>query len=248
MDPVVGGSEPCSSQGRTVRTFSPRPEHLTRSWHLVDAEGAVLGRLATEVAKLLRGKHKPVFAPHADAGDHVVVVNADKVVMTAGKAQRKIAYRHSGYPGGLKARRYAELLATRPEVVIQRAVKGMLPKTRLGRRQARRLFVYAGPNHPHQAQRPVPWPLDPSALHGASVRAAWAAGAKPTPGVPDPRAQATSRGMTPTGVGSPDPSTASGAPPEAVGSAADDAQFEQSRAAGTPPVEAGQAADASQAG
>jgi large subunit ribosomal protein L13 len=119
----------------------------------------VLGRLATEVASRLRGKHKATFAPHLDTGDHVIVVNAAAVIMTAGKAEQKIAYRHSGYPGGLKERSYASLLESRPEEVVRRAIRGMLPKTRLGRQQLAKLKVYAGPDHPHQAQQPQPLDL-----------------------------------------------------------------------------------------
>jgi large subunit ribosomal protein L13 len=140
-----------------VRTYSPKAGEITRSWHVLDAEGVVLGRLATEVARLLRGKHRPDFTPHIDTGDAVVVVNAAKVRMTAGKATAKLAYRHSGYPGGLKATSYEHLLETRPEEVVVRAVRGMLPHTRLGRAQLRKLFVYAGPEHPHAAQQPVPY-------------------------------------------------------------------------------------------
>ena len=140
-----------------MRTFSPKPADITRQWHVVDADGLVLGRLATTVATLLRGKHKPIFAPHVDTGDHVVVVNAAKVVLTAGKADAKMAYRHSGYPGGLRARSYAELLANDPEEVVRRAVRGMLPRTRLGRAQLNKLKIYAGPEHPHQAQQPQPY-------------------------------------------------------------------------------------------
>ncbi len=142
-----------------MRTYSPKPSEVVRSWHLVDAEGLVLGRLSTEVARLLRGKHKPMFAPHLDTGDHVVVVNAAKVVLTAGKAAEKLAYRHSGYPGSLRSTSYAELLATRPEEVVRRAVRGMLPKGRLGRRMASKLKVYRGPEHPHAAQSPRPLEL-----------------------------------------------------------------------------------------
>ena len=137
-------------------TYVPKPADIERSWHLVDAEGMVLGRLATELARLLRGKHRPIFAPHTDTGDHVVVVNADKVVLTAGKAETKFAYRHSGYPGGLKQRRYAELLERQPEELLRRAVRGMLPKNTLGRQQLAKLKVYAGPEHPHAPQRPEP--------------------------------------------------------------------------------------------
>ena len=139
-----------------MRTFSPKPGDIERVWHVVDADGMVLGRLASEVARLLRGKHKPTFAPHVDTGDHVIVVNAARVVMTADKAASKLAYRHSGYPGGLRSRTYRELLATRPEEVLRRAVKGMLPKGPLGRRMFRKLKVYAGPDHPHAAQAPAP--------------------------------------------------------------------------------------------
>ncbi len=111
-----------------MRTFSPKPVDINRTWHVVDADGLVLGRLATEVATILRGKHKPIFAPHVDTGDHVIVVNAAKVVMTSDKADKKFVHRHSGYPGGLKSASYAELLVTRPEDLVRRTVRGMLPK------------------------------------------------------------------------------------------------------------------------
>ena len=140
-------------------TFSPKPSDITRSWHVVDAEDLVLGRLATEVARLLRGKHKPIYAPHLDTGDHVIVVNAAKVVMSAGKAEKQMVYRHSGYPGGLRAQTYAELLASRPDEAVRRAVRGMLPKGTLGRQTLRKLKVYAGPAHPHAAQKPQPFDL-----------------------------------------------------------------------------------------
>jgi large subunit ribosomal protein L13 len=139
-----------------VRTFSPKADDITKAWHVVDADGLVLGRLATTVASILRGKHKPTFAPHIDTGDHVVVVNAAKVVLTAGKVEKKKVYRHSGYPGGLKVTGYADLLSARPEEVVRRAVRGMLPRTRLGRQQLGKLKVYAGVEHPHQAQQPEP--------------------------------------------------------------------------------------------
>jgi large subunit ribosomal protein L13 len=139
-----------------VRTFSPKPNDIHRAWHVVDAEGLVLGRLASETARVLRGKHKPIFAPHVDTGDHVIVINASRVVMTSGKAESKMAYRHSGYPGGLRSRSYAELLATRPEEVIRGAVRGMLPRGTLGRQMLTKLKVYAGPDHPHAAQGPTP--------------------------------------------------------------------------------------------
>jgi large subunit ribosomal protein L13 len=146
-----------------VPTFTPKPADIQRVWYEVDADGAVLGRLATEVARVLRGKHKPIFAPHLDTGDHVIVVNASKLEMTAGKADKKLRYRHSGYPGGLTSRTYAELLSKEPEETFRRAVRGMLPKGSLGRQMLRKLKVYAGPNHPHAAQRPQPLPVDPRA-------------------------------------------------------------------------------------
>ena len=150
-----------------MRTFTPKPADIQRVWYEVDADGAVLGRLATEVARVLRGKHKPIFAPHVDTGDHVIVVNASKIIMTAGKAEKKLHYRHSGYPGGLTSRNYADLLATDPEDTFRRAVKGMLPKGPLGRSMLRKLKVYAGPNHPHSAQMPKPLTVDPR-VHRAS--------------------------------------------------------------------------------
>jgi large subunit ribosomal protein L13 len=142
-----------------VRTFSPKANDIQRAWHLIDAEGLVLGRLSTEVARLLRGKHKPVFAPHVDTGDFVVVVNAAKVVMTSDKADKRLIYRHSGYPGGLRSQTYRQLLDTKPEEAVRRAVRGMLPKGTLGRKQLTKLKVYAGPTHPHAAQQPVAYEL-----------------------------------------------------------------------------------------
>ena len=141
-------------------TFTPKPTDIQRAWHVVDADGLVLGRVATEVARILRGKHKPIFAPHVDTGDHVIVINADKIVLTAGKAEKKIVYRHSGYPGGLKEQTYADLLATRPIEAVRRSVRGMLPKNRLGRQMLSKLKVYAGPTHPHAAQQPQPLVLE----------------------------------------------------------------------------------------
>jgi large subunit ribosomal protein L13 len=141
-----------------VKTFSPTPRDVERRWYLIDARGQVLGRLASQVATILRGKHKPIFAPHLDTGDHVVVVNASQVVLTGDKAETKFLYRHSGYPGGLKRISYARLLAERPTLAVEKAVWGMLPKNRLGRQMMKKLKVYAGPDHPHQAQRPEPLP------------------------------------------------------------------------------------------
>lgn len=137
-----------------MRTYSPKASEITRKWFVVDADGLVLGRLSTEVARLLRGKHKPIFAPHLDTGDHVIVVNAERVVLTSDKADKKLVYRHSGYPGGLKSRTFAEAQAARPEEAVRRAVRGMLPKNRLGRQMLTKLKVYSGPDHPHSAQQP----------------------------------------------------------------------------------------------
>jgi len=136
-----------------VPTYSPKPGDVTREWHVIDAEEIVLGRLASTAAKLLRGKHKPTFAPHLDTGDFVIVVNAEKVAVSASKLG-EFRYRHSGYPGGLSRRTVGELLETKPERLVELAVKGMLPKTTLGRRQLKKLKVYRGPEHPHAAQRP----------------------------------------------------------------------------------------------
>lgn len=139
-----------------MTTYSPKASDVERSWHIVDAEGLVLGRLATEVASILRGKHKATFTPHMDMGDHVIIVNADKVVLTSGKADRKLVHRHSGYPGGLRTETYAQKMARKPEQAVLDTIRGMLPKTRLGRAQISKLKVYAGPTHPHSAQDPQP--------------------------------------------------------------------------------------------
>jgi large subunit ribosomal protein L13 len=142
-----------------VRTYSPKASEITRKWFVIDAEDLVLGRLSTEAARILRGKHKATFAPHLDTGDHVIVVNCDKVVVTANKAEQKLVHRHSGYPGGLKTRTFGEAHAARPEETVRRAIRGMLPKNRLGRQMLTKLQVYAGPVHPHAAQKPVPLDL-----------------------------------------------------------------------------------------
>ncbi len=136
------------------KTYSPKPGDITRDWWLVDATDLPLGRLASELATVLRGKHKPTYAPHVDGGDFVVVVNAEKVAVTSGKSQSKIYYRHSGYPGGIKAETFDSLKERRPEAIIERAVKGMLPKNKLGRQMARKLKVYSGGEHPHASQSP----------------------------------------------------------------------------------------------
>ena len=142
-----------------MRTYSPKPGEVERQWHVIDAEDVVLGKLASHVAQLLRGKHKPVFAPHADTGDFVVVVNAEKVALSGAKREQKLAYRHSGYPGGLNSTKYGELLEKNPRRAIEKAVWGMLPKNRIARQQLKKLKVYAGPEHPHQAQHPVPFEI-----------------------------------------------------------------------------------------
>jgi large subunit ribosomal protein L13 len=142
-----------------VRTYTPKPGDVERHWYVIDASDVVLGRLATHVATLLRGKHKPVFAPHVDTGDFVVVVNAEKIAVTGKKLDEKMYYRHSGYPGGLRATSYAELLARDPRRAVEKAVKGMLPHNRLSRQQITKLKVYAGPEHPHAAQKPVPFEI-----------------------------------------------------------------------------------------
>jgi large subunit ribosomal protein L13 len=138
-----------------VRTYSPKASDVTRQWHVIDANDVVLGRLAVQAATLLRGKHKPTFAPHVDTGDFVIIINADKVALTGSKREQKMEYRHSGYPGGLRATSYTELLAENPRRAVEKAVKGMLPHNKLGRQQIKKLKVYAGPEHPHKAQQPV---------------------------------------------------------------------------------------------
>jgi large subunit ribosomal protein L13 len=139
-----------------MKTFTPKPEDVQRKWWVVDAEGKVLGRLASEIATILRGKRKAIFSPHLDAGDFVVVINADKVRLTGNKADKKEYFRHTGYMGGEKFIPFREMIAAHPERVIELAVKGMLPKNNLGRLMRRKLKVYAGPNHPHEAQQPQP--------------------------------------------------------------------------------------------
>ncbi|HEU4450543.1 MAG TPA: 50S ribosomal protein L13 [Gaiellaceae bacterium] len=143
-----------------MKTYSAKPREIEQRWYLVDAEGRTLGRLATQIADTLRGKRKPQYTPHIDTGDFVVVVNAEKIRVTGSKLQQKRYYRHSGYPGGLRSRTLAEQLERRPTEVIRKAVKGMLPRNRLARRQITKLKVYAGPEHPHAAQNPEPLPLD----------------------------------------------------------------------------------------
>lgn len=137
-------------------TYSPKRSDVTRAWHVVDADGQVLGKVATEVATVLRGKHKPIWAPHVDVGDHVIVVNAAKMDVSARKSEGKQYYRHSGYPGGIRSESLGDLLARNPEQVVRKAVRGMLPKNRLGRSMIKKLRVYSGAEHPHAAQQPQP--------------------------------------------------------------------------------------------
>jgi large subunit ribosomal protein L13 len=143
-----------------VRTYSPKAHELSHQWLVIDATDVVLGRLATHAAALLRGKHKATFAPHMDNGDFVIIINADKVALTGSKLAQKKAYRHSGYPGGLTATTYAELLEKNPEKAIEKAIRGMIPKTSLGRNQIAKLKVYRGAEHPHAAQQPKPFIID----------------------------------------------------------------------------------------
>ena len=137
-----------------MRTYTPKVSEIQREWFVVDAEGMVLGRLAPEVATILRGKHKPTYTPHIDTGDHVIVINADKVVLTSNKGEKTLVHRHSGYPGGLRTKTYGQLIAEKPEEAVRRAVRGMIPKNRLGRQMIKKLKVYAGPVHNHAAQDP----------------------------------------------------------------------------------------------
>jgi large subunit ribosomal protein L13 len=139
-----------------MHTFVPKESEIQREWFVVDADGKVLGRMASRIANVLRGKNKPIFSPHLDAGDHVIVVNAEKVSVTGRKRERKTYYRHTGYPGGLKATLFSEMIQSKPEEVIRLAVKGMLPKNKLGRAVIKKLKIYAGPTHPHEAQGPKP--------------------------------------------------------------------------------------------
>jgi len=142
-----------------VRTYTPKPGDVERNWYVIDATDVVLGRLATHVATLLRGKHKATYAPHVDGGDFVIVINAEKIALTGNKRETKLAYRHSGYPGGLRATTYKDLLDKNPERAIEKAVAGMIPKTSLGRQQLGKLKVYVGGEHPHAAQQPQPFEI-----------------------------------------------------------------------------------------
>ena len=138
-----------------MRTYSPKPGDVTHAWHVIDATDVVLGRLASHAAQLLRGKHKAIYAPHADTGDFVVIINAEKVAVTGNKRDTKFLYRHSGYPGGLRKRSVGEMIEKHPDRLVEKAIQGMLPKNRLGRAMSKKLKVYAGPEHPHAAQKPA---------------------------------------------------------------------------------------------
>ena len=142
-----------------MRTYTPKPGDIQRQWFVIDATDVVLGRLATQAATLLRGKHKATYAAHVDTGDFVIIINADKVALSGNKREQKMAYSHSGYPGGLRAVAYKDLLETKPEKAVEKAIKGMVPKNTLGRQMLSKLHVYAGPTHPHQAQQPVPFEI-----------------------------------------------------------------------------------------
>jgi large subunit ribosomal protein L13 len=168
-----------------MKTYSPKPEHIERRWYVIDAGEQVLGRVATEAAVVLRGKHKPIFAPHMDVGDNLIIINAAKVVLTGGKETKKVAWRHSGHPGGITGTLYEDLLEKRPAFVVEKAVRGMLPKNRLGRAMIKKLHVVPGPEHNHQAQKPQEWTM--------GMRPVWEG--LPTPPAPD----ATEKKDTPKG-------------------------------------------------
>jgi len=164
-----------------MKTYTPKPKDVVHRWWLVDAQGVTLGRLASHVAQIIRGKHKPTWAPHLDMGDHVVVINAAGIRLTGAKREQKVWYRHSQYPGGLRTIPYDRLLSERPDLAVEKAVRGMLPKTRLGRKLIRKLHVYAGPEHTHQGQRP-----EPIELGRAPGAAAPAGGAEAKPEKSEP--------------------------------------------------------------
>jgi large subunit ribosomal protein L13 len=167
-----------------MKTYSPKPEHIEHRWYVIDAGGQVLGRVASEAAAILRGKHKPIFAPHMDTGDNVIIVNAAKVEITGNKATKKFAYRHSGYPGGITATAYGKLMVEKPAFAVEKAIRGMLPKNRLGRAMISKLHVVPGPEHRHQAQKPVAYTLGhPPMWEGLPGAAQPAAVAKPVPKV-----------------------------------------------------------------
>ncbi len=176
-----------------MKTYSPKPEHIERRWYVIDAGEQVLGRVATEAAVVLRGKHKPIFAPHMDVGDNLIIINAAKVVLTGGKETKKVAWRHSGHPGGITGTLYEELLEKRPAFVVEKAVRGMLPKNRLGRAMIKKLHVVPGPEHNHQAQKPQEWRM--------GMRPAWE-------GLPTPPPAAVGKKASPKGEAAETPAAA----------------------------------------
>ena len=171
-----------------MKTFSPKPRDIERRWYVLDASGAVLGRLATQAASILRGKHKPIYAPHADTGDHVIVINAKDVTLSGDKEHKKVAYHHSGHPGGLTETVYSRLLATKPAFAVEKAIKGMLPHNRLGRQMATKLRVYPGADHRHEAQKPQPLALGEVPPWEGLPKAD-----EPAPTSPEPKAPRTKR-------------------------------------------------------
>jgi large subunit ribosomal protein L13 len=173
-----------------MKTYSPKPRDIERRWYVLDASGAVLGRLATQAASILRGKHKPIYAPHADTGDHVIVINAKDVTLSGGKENKKVAYHHSGHPGGLTETVYSRLLATKPAFAVEKAIKGMLPHNRLGRQMASKLRVYPGADHRHEAQKPQPLGLGEVPSWEGLPKAEEPA---PAPTRPEPKAPAAKR-------------------------------------------------------
>jgi large subunit ribosomal protein L13 len=171
-----------------MKTYSPKPRDIERRWYVLDASGAVLGRLATQAASILRGKHKPIYAPHADTGDHVIVINAKDVTLSGDKEHKKVAYHHSGHPGGLTETVYSRLLATKPAFAVEKAIKGMLPHNRLGRQMATKLRVYPGADHRHEAQKPQPLGLGEIPPWEGLPKVA-----EPTTTRPEPKAPAAKR-------------------------------------------------------
>jgi large subunit ribosomal protein L13 len=172
-----------------MKTYSPKPDHIERRWYVIDAGEQVLGRVASEAAVILRGKHKPIYAPHMDVGDHLIIVNAAKVVLTGGKETKKVAWRHSGHPGGITGTLYEDLLAKKPAFAVEKAVRGMLPKNRLGRAMIKKLHVVPGPEHRHQAQKPVGWTI--------GSRPAWEGLPKPVAAPTDGKKAPTSKAVAP---------------------------------------------------
>jgi large subunit ribosomal protein L13 len=186
-----------------MKTYSPKPRDIERRWYVLDASGAVLGRLATQAASILRGKHKPIYAPHADTGDHVIVINAKDVTLSGGKENKKVAYHHSGHPGGLTETVYARLLATKPTFAVEKAIKGMLPHNRLGRQMASKLRVYRGADHRHEAQKPQPLGLGEVPSWDGLPKAEEPARTRPEPKAPAAKPSTAKRPTSKTSTSSP---------------------------------------------